>query len=88
MAQPENQPPELGIAFDLNRSVGEAIGACGGDLLATVRALVVANHYLTAENTRLTADLDRVWAYVSPGYARSTRKRRTKTGERDGTEGA
>ena len=32
---------EPGVAFDLNGSVNDPIGACGGDLLATIRSLDV-----------------------------------------------
>jgi hypothetical protein len=82
MAQAEKSE-ELGIAFDLKASVNDAIGACGGDLLATIRSLVVANHYLISQNEALSAELDYAWKWISPGYTRSTNKRRMKTGEPD-----
>ena len=50
MAQTEKSGQEPGIAFDLNASVNDAIGACGGDLLATIRSLVVANNFLMEQN--------------------------------------
>jgi hypothetical protein len=40
-------PSELEVAVD------QAISACGGDLRATVRALIVANEYLENEVTEL-----------------------------------
>ncbi len=49
---------EVGVAFDLDRAVPDAIGACEGDLLATVRPLVVANEFLLEQNRVLSAELD------------------------------
>jgi hypothetical protein len=80
MGQPEKCGPEP-VAFDLNAAVTDAIGACDGDLLATVRSLVVANNFLLAQNQVLAEELDEVWRWVSPGYTRSTNKRRMKSGE-------
>ena len=57
--------------------------ACGGDLLATVRSLVVANNFLLAQNQALSAELDYAWRWISPGYTRSTNKRRMRTGDPD-----
>ena len=37
----------------LEVAVDQAISACGGDLRATIRALVVANDYLETEVTEL-----------------------------------
>jgi hypothetical protein len=37
----------------LEAAVDEAIAACGGDLRATIRALIVANDYLDNEVTEL-----------------------------------
>jgi hypothetical protein len=44
-------------------AVDQAISACGGDMRATVKALLIANSYLEAE-------LDSVIESVSNGYAR------------------
>jgi hypothetical protein len=83
MGQPETSEVDGGVAFDLNAAVNDAIGACGGDLLATVRSLVVANNFLLAQNQALSAELDYAWRWISPGYTRSTNKRRMRTGEPD-----
>jgi len=83
MDQAEDQKDEQGGAFDLNGAVNDAIGACGGDLVATIRSLVVANNFLAVQNAALSAELDYAWRWVSPGYTRSTNKRRMKTGEAD-----
>jgi hypothetical protein len=83
MVHPLNSPPELGVAFDLNGAVSDAVGACDGDLLATVRSLVVANQFLIVQNEVLSAELDYAWRWVSPGYTRSTNKRRMKSGDPD-----
>jgi hypothetical protein len=64
-----------------NASVSDAIDACGGDLLATIRSLLVANNFLMAQNQILSMELDYAWKWVSPGYTRSTNKWRMKTGE-------
>ncbi|CCE02239.1 hypothetical protein [Bradyrhizobium sp. STM 3809] len=37
----------------LDEAVDQAIAACGGDLRATIRALIVANDYLETEVTEL-----------------------------------
>jgi hypothetical protein len=80
MAQADRSGPDRGTAFDLNSAVMEAIDACGGDLMATIRALVVANKFLLAQNEGLTAELDTAWKWISPGYTRSTNRRRMNTG--------
>jgi len=54
MAQPGKSEIQGDVAFDLNTAVNDAIGACGGDLLATVRSLVVANNFLLAQNHALS----------------------------------
>jgi regulator of replication initiation timing len=38
---------------DLEHAVDAAIAACDGDLRATIRALVISNSFLNAENERL-----------------------------------
>jgi|KBSMisStandDraft_5_1062788.scaffolds.fasta_scaffold3718863_1 hypothetical protein len=81
MAQTEKSGQKPSIAFDLNAAVNDAIGACGGDLLATIRSLLVANNFLMTQNQLLSTELDDTWKWVSPGYTRSTSKRRMKTGE-------
>jgi hypothetical protein len=67
----------------LEQAVSGAIAACDGDLLATVRALVVANSFLTEQNERLVKELDHAWRWISPGFTRSTLKRRMKSGDPD-----
>jgi negative regulator of sigma E activity len=66
---------------DLEAAVDAAIAACEGDVRATVRALLVANNFLTEQNATLSAELDWAWHWVSPGYTRTTNRRRMKTGE-------
>jgi len=81
MPQAEKSDPAMVVAFDLNSAVTDAIGACGGDLLATIRSLVVANNFLLAQNQALSQELDWAWHWVSPGYTRSTNRRRMKSGD-------
>jgi hypothetical protein len=54
----DDQPPDP--AAELDAAVEDAIEACGGDLLATIRALIVANSmlersWLTSTRLRHTA---------------------------------
>jgi hypothetical protein len=53
----------------LNIAVDAAIGACGGDARAAVRALIVANNYLEAEVKRLTEA-------ASSGFTRGLKAKR------------
>jgi len=46
----------------LERSVDQAIAACGGDVRSTIRALIVANQYLESEVGELMKAVSR--AYV------------------------
>lgn len=41
--------PNAQDADDLETAVDQAITACGGDLRATIRALIVANDFLESE---------------------------------------
>ena len=52
----------------LETATDQAIAACGGDLRATVQALIIANGLLEAE-------LNDVYAATSKGYARGRAKR-------------
>ncbi|MBV8838114.1 MAG: hypothetical protein JO000_16395 [Alphaproteobacteria bacterium] len=75
---------EEGAAPDaLESTVGQAIAACDGDLRAAIRALVVANNFLTEQNTALAQELDFAWRWISPGFTRSKLKRRMSSGEPD-----
>jgi hypothetical protein len=49
---PHPQPDPIDDA-GLEAAVEQAIAACGGDLRATIRALIVANNYLESEVTEL-----------------------------------
>ena len=51
-------PPNDGLEV----AVDQAISACGGDLRATVRALVVANDYLETEVTELMKAVSHAYA--------------------------
>ena len=66
-AEKQEQFPHLEAAVD------QAIAACDGDLRATVRALVIANKYLTEE-------LEYAWQQASPGYSRQKATPRKSTG--------
>jgi hypothetical protein len=41
--------PNARDADELEIAIEQAIAACGGDLRATIRALIVANNYLESE---------------------------------------
>ena len=74
--QPQEQPEN-----DLEAAVEAAIRVCDGDARAAVRALLVANNFLIEQNQTLSAELDYAWRWISPGYTRSTNKRRMKSGD-------
>jgi hypothetical protein len=47
---------------ELEAAVDEAIAACGGDLRATIRALVVANNFLESEVGELMKAVSHAYA--------------------------
>jgi hypothetical protein len=47
---------------ELETAVDQAISACGGDLRATVRALIVANEYLETEVGELMKAVSHAYA--------------------------
>jgi hypothetical protein len=47
---------------DLEAAVEQAIAACGGDLRATVRALIVANNFLECEVSELMKAVSHAYA--------------------------
>src|SRR5687768_10249315 len=65
MLQPEQQD-------GLDAVVDTAIAACDGDPRAAVRALIVANNFLTEHVDALSKELDYAWKWISPGFTRST----------------
>jgi hypothetical protein len=71
MADPAEQPTPVDQAAELEAAAAQAIGACGGDMLATVKALIVANAMLERE-------LEDVYAKASHGYLRGRRVRKRK----------
>jgi hypothetical protein len=46
----------------LEEAVEQAVAACGGDLRATIRALIVANNYLEGEVTELMKAVSHAYA--------------------------
>jgi len=56
-SQPETEPDD-----GLEAAIDQAISACGGDLRATVRALIVANDYLESEVTELMKAVSHAYA--------------------------
>lgn len=55
--QPENEPDG-----GLEAAVDQAISACGGDMRATIRALIVANDYLETEVSELMKAVSHAYA--------------------------
>ena len=47
---------------ELETAVDQAISACGGNMRATIRALVVANEYLESEAAELMKAVSRAYA--------------------------
>jgi hypothetical protein len=60
---------------NFDAAIARAIDACGGDLMATIRALVIANDFLAAHNAALAAEVEYVWQQVSPGFSRQAQRR-------------
>jgi hypothetical protein len=50
---PLHAQPDRTTDAELEAAVEQAIAACGGDMRATIRALIVANNYLEDEVTEL-----------------------------------
>jgi hypothetical protein len=55
-ANPQPEPDRLEAAAD------QAIAACGGDVRATIRALIVANEYLESEVGELMKAVSHAYA--------------------------
>ena len=53
---------DLEAGDGLEASVDEAIAACGGDVRATIRALIVANEYLETEVGELMKAVSHAYA--------------------------
>ena len=47
---------------ELEAAVDEAIATCGGDLRATIRALIVANNFLESEASELMKAVSHAYA--------------------------
>ena len=56
-SQPATKPND-----ELETAVDQAISACGGDMRATIRALVVANEYLESEVGELMKAVSHAYA--------------------------
>ena len=56
-SQPATEPND-----ELETAVDQAISACGGDLRATVRALIVANEFLETEVGELMKAVSHAYA--------------------------
>jgi len=54
--------PKSGEADELESAVDQAISACGGDMRATIRALIVANEYLETEVGELMKAVSHAYA--------------------------
>jgi hypothetical protein len=66
MSQPAEQKSDVDVVAQLEVAAAQAIEACGGDLYATVKALIVANALLEQE-------LSDLYAKSSRGYLRGRR---------------
>ena len=54
--------PDTGDNDGLEAAVDQAISACGGDVRATIRALIVANDYLETEVSELMKAVSHAYA--------------------------
>ncbi len=56
-SQPSHEPGD-----ELENAVDQAVSACGGDMRAAIRALLVANDYLESEVGELMKAVSRAYA--------------------------
>jgi hypothetical protein len=61
-AMPSSSQPKSEERDELESAVEQAISACGGDLRATIRALIVANAYLETEVGELMKAVSHAYA--------------------------
>jgi hypothetical protein len=61
--KPAEQPPETDATAALDEEVQQAIAVCDGDVMQALRITLIANAFLEAEIDRLTAQ-------ISTGFAR------------------
>ena len=61
---------------ELEAAVDQAVAACGGDLRAAVRALLVTLNTIETELETLKAEVAKIEAAVSGGYVRRALHRR------------
>jgi hypothetical protein len=54
--------PKFEEGVELETTVDQAISACGGDMRATIRALIVANEYLESEVAELMKAVSHAYA--------------------------
>ena len=54
--------PKFEESDELEAAVDQAISACGGNMRATIRALIVANEYLESEVAELMKAVSRAYA--------------------------
>lgn len=59
---PSHPQPDNKDDAGLETAVDEAIAACGGDLRATIGALIVANNYLESEVAELMKAVSHAYA--------------------------
>ena len=61
-AMSSSSQPATGPNDELETAVEQAISACGGDMRATIRALIVANEYLESEVGELMKAVSHAYA--------------------------
>ena len=59
---PSSSQPDIEPNDGLEAAVEQAISACGGDMRATIRALIVANEYLETEVSELMKAVSHAYA--------------------------
>ena len=59
---PSSSQPDIEPNDGLEAAVEQAISACSGDMLATIRALIVANEYLETEVSELMKAVSHAYA--------------------------
>jgi hypothetical protein len=59
---PASSQPDPSDENELDAAVDQAIAACDGNLRATIRALIVANHFLESEVSELMKAVSHAYA--------------------------
>lgn len=78
MSEPARTNPPPAAAEPIEDEVQEALAICGGDAIATLRITLIANALLEAEIDRLSAAVSSGFARGKVGRAPTSKEAKTK----------